>query len=60
MWLVLAATAHLYMSQLFTFTHCLPTIICVTLISIVNVGYYKTIVLYFFIVLVSAFYVLFL
>jgi len=32
---VLASPAHLHMPQLFT--HCLPTIICVTLISIVYV-----------------------
>jgi len=32
---VLAPIAHLYMPQLFT--HCLPTIICVTLIYIVYI-----------------------
>jgi len=32
---VLASTAYLYMPQLFT--HCLPTITCVTLMYIVNI-----------------------
>jgi len=32
---VLTSTAHLYMPQIFT--HCLPTIICVTLMNIVYV-----------------------
>jgi len=34
---VLASPAHLYMPQLFT--HCLPTIICVVLMSIVYLSF---------------------
>jgi len=42
---VLASTAHLYMPQLFT--HCLPIIICVTLMYIVYVlSYVVTMVLH--------------